>query len=314
MKKDNNYPLGEMIYRHPIKMNLTRDLYALAQSWLNKARFQEVDPDKSLYQYYNVRKKIFDWHPRNVLYSDVFWNSVPDGYKKVVEQIATDVRKGSNLQRYMSTKTESARYKDDALNALGIYHFHLSMRQGKNPKFVKRNKYLILAVVDETTFYFIKIVKHNSNWQYDRNLYKIIYRNWPEVLTPYIYDGELSIDYDMDDIEYKQLRASHVTTAISLGDKICFGIGFGVTADGSSAQVVRTADTMYNRCVLVQTIIRTERETIEKIINSLTNKKGVFITHDMDIKLINIWRNNFILMERKTNVIFAYDFKKQRFW
>ena len=314
MKHDTNYPPGEMIYRHPIKMNLIRDLYALAQSWLNKAGFQEVDPEKSLYQYFNVRKKVFDWHPRVVLYSDVFWNTVPDGYKQVVERIASDVRIGRNLQRYMSTKTESARYNDDALNALGIYHFHLSIRQGKNPKFVKRNKYLILAVVSETSFYFIKIVKHNSNWQYDRNLYKIIYRNWPGVLSPYIYDGELSIDGDMDDIEYKQLRDSHVTTAISLGNKICFGIGFGVTSDGSSTQVIRTADAMYNRCALVQMIISRERDTIENIIRSLTSSNNLGVHHDISIELINIWGNNFVLMDKKTRVIFAYNFKKQKFW
>lgn len=313
MRPRHKGPAGYHVLRYPLYCDLQYDLNELAITYLKAAGYEDFDPEKASLQYENLRHRLIAPHPRSVKFSDVFMSTVPKGYEKVLTTFCDCIRKGKNLQPFMSMTTLQASYRDDALNALGIYHFHLSIRPG-NKGFVKRNQYLILAVVDDVSVYLLKVVSHNSPWAYDRSLYEIIYRNWPELLEPFEMKDVTGFEPHLTDKDYKAVRNAHINTALEIDGHVFFGIGMGVASDGSAVIDVQSSDYWWNLCGREELVLRDcSRELMEGVRHCLTSEWKKRISC-LELELKNIDQRRCILLEKQTDLVIRHFFAEGQFW
>lgn len=223
MRERHIYGKGYAVQKYPIDMDLQYDLNDICFNKMQAANIAYPDHNNAVLQYFNLIHRQIEPRPRIVHKSDEF--VCPAGYDKALEKFEQCIRMGSNLLPFLSTKVIEADKKDDLLNSLGIWHFHLSIRP-REDGFVKRNQWLILAVVTDSDFYMLKVCDHsNDYWTYDRSLNEIIERNWPELFDQYELKGITGID-DLNLDEYIQARKAHANMFYQLQDgRIIMGRG-----------------------------------------------------------------------------------------
>lgn len=234
-----------------LDIDLVADMQTMSYERLCKAGYKNVILDRALYQYFNVQKKMINHKARNVHRSKEF--TCPELYKGALEDFENKVRNGDSLIPFMSKTVLDASYSDGMLNDWNIYHFHLTRRLNKDG-WAKRSDYQLLAYVTDTDMYLLQVYEHGDDLIYwRRELIKILYDNWPELLERFHVKGAYGLTEKLDDEQYKQLREAHITTFVELGENQLFCmIGGGYMSDGSSGEAIRSADFWHNQLKLIQ--------------------------------------------------------------
>lgn len=110
--------------------------------------------------------------------------------------------------------------------------------------FIKRSDWLLLAFVNEESFYCLNAYSHGRPylWTY-KELLKVLDRNWLELIEKYRLKDVRGLGEKLNDKEYWNLRKANMTVLVDLGEgKICGLIGGGYASDGSSLLAVEAAD------------------------------------------------------------------------
>ena len=236
-----------------LEIDLVADMQTMSYEKLVKAGYRNVELDRALYQYFNVRKRQIDSRPRKLHKSREF--KCPESYEEALYYFEKKVNRGDSLLPFLSNKLFDASYSDGMLNDWNIYHFHLTRRFNKDG-WAKRSDYELFAYVTDTDMYLLQVYEHQDPLLYWRKeLVKIINDNWPELLDKFHLKEVQGLTEEFDDEQYKQLREAHITTFVELGKNQVFGmIGGGYMSDGSSGEALRAADFWHNRLKIIQKI------------------------------------------------------------
>jgi len=143
---------------------------------------------------------------------------------------------GDDLSPHLS-KSVSKNYEgtDDLLNDWGIHHLHLGIVMENG--FVKRTKPVLFCKVTENVIYFI-VVKLHGEWT-EQSLLTTVYRNWPDLIKPFIIPGAVSVYNKQTNEDIKKLRKGHANHSVELQPgTVIYPPGGGYATDGTSNEVV----------------------------------------------------------------------------
>ena len=142
-----------------LDVDLVSDMQKMLSERLTKAGYQNVDPNRVMYQYFNAQKRIVEPKPRTVHRSREF--VCPKPYEQALANFEAKVERGDSLIPYLSDKLVDASYSDGMLNDWNIYHFHLTNRF-KDNGWAKRSDYELFAYVTDTDLYLIQVYEHKD--------------------------------------------------------------------------------------------------------------------------------------------------------
>ena len=156
---------------------------------------------------------------------------------KTVFLIRGFLAEGKNVNGFLSKGIKFATGKrsiDGLLWDFGMHHFHLS-KNFETSGFVERADYLLFAVITQKDAYFVDVRAHpkqgDLGWV-SRDLLKILYSNWPELVESKILRGVSGTE--LTDEEIQELRRKNCNHVTELGGNAIAPIGGGMMADGSS--------------------------------------------------------------------------------
>ncbi len=178
---------------------------------------------------------------RKVYLSDSFQCSpnLVDGwetFKQVVE-------KGGDLKPYLSRGVKNLK-SDYMLYSWGIYHFHLGLKIEKDG-FTERTKYVLIAFINEDSFYVIGIYNHQSDakvlpWD-NTEIVEILHRNWSYLISDFQIVGVLSAFLSPE--ARKSLRKMNGNTTISVSNGTVYSmVGGGIMPNGENILDVMRMD------------------------------------------------------------------------
>ena len=242
--KYNNNIFNRSIWE--VDIDLVSDMQSMSYDRMVAAGYKNVDKDRAVYQYYNIKKRALNRTRRKVHKSKEF--KCPQLYALALDEFISKAEKGESLIPFLSDKLMDASYSDGMLNDWGIYHFHLT-RQFKPNGWAKRSDYEIFAYVTDTDIYLLQVYEHKDPLLYcRRELVGIIYDNWPELLEKFHLKEVSGLSEKYDDEQYMKLREANISTFVELGENKVFGmIGGGYMSDGSFGEALRAADFWHNR-------------------------------------------------------------------
>lgn len=291
-----------MCFQWTMEIDLLSDLKDLFYRILTARGFSDVTKDTSLYQFFNMEKRIITMRPRFVKKAKEF--VCPKGYELALNEFEKKIMNGDNLAPFMSEKIKKSAYNDLLLNDWGIQHFHLSRRY-RDDGFVQRNEYQIFAYVTETTVYLIQVYPHADSDLYSKkDMLVILQKNWPELLEQFRVPGFVQLNENLTDHEYGEIRKAKAISFVELGEKQVYGmIGGGCASSGLSLDAIRNADFWSDRITELQECLVENAELIGKSIIKIQNDKSASYLC-MDIKLLWVDNENQILVvDKKTELI-----------
>lgn len=280
-------------FQYSLTIDLEEDYRQFAIDQLKEAGYKDINPEKVIYQYFNVMKRRVTSRSRKVFYSKEF--VYPEEYKKALQEFEAKVRAGADLTPYMSDKINQAGYDDLLLNDWNIQHFHLTRRFDENGR-AKRSDYEIFAYVMNDAFYMIQVYHHKTRDLYwKQEMVRIIRDNWPGLIEKNHIKGITNLGEKLDDHQYREIRNACATTFVELGNGETYGmIGGGYASSGLSLQVVQRADYLHNRLVVFEKIVGENAEWICRTVNQM-NESSSFL----DVHLLWIIDADHIAMEEK---------------
>lgn len=229
-----------------IQMNFCQDVNNLARKRLIQFGFKEEDVKKlenpliNFFEYYMMHIPI---KKRKVYKSDIF--QCPKQYEKALGDFIQKVKRGEDINPFLSNKKDTLTGKDLLLYDWNIYHFHLTRRYNRNGK-PTRSNYLIFAACTDEAMYFIQIYKHQKkNVFVQKELLEIICRNWPQLTAPYemkeVFAGKIT------DEERLTIRNKNILTLNDIDGKTYFPPGGGYVSNGTSLKAVHLSDFLLNK-------------------------------------------------------------------
>lgn len=156
-------------------------------SWAKTELFNEsikIDENsENIYfiQFLNYKNKLITHKSRKVTFSESF--NIPKEFKKGLNNLVKGLKKGENVNPYLSKDSLNASKSDGLLDAFGVKHFHLGTKIKKG--FIERTGPIALAFVNEYEAFFIKITQHGHGhgliWA-DPDILEIIHRDRPDLI------------------------------------------------------------------------------------------------------------------------------------
>lgn len=278
-----------------LDIDLRADLRTMAYNRLLKQGFKDADPEKAVYQFFNMQKRQIEPRPRRVLFSAEF--SYPEAYKLALDEFVEKVERGDNSLSYMSTRMTDPGYKDTLLYDWNIHHFHLSRRLRKDG-FIKRSDYEIFAYVTADEMYLIQVYRHKAEHLLSQQeMVRIIHDNWPELIERIHLKGIDGLTETVDDAMYEIARDNSCTTFADLGPGQVYGmIGGGYASDRSSTEVVRWHDIWMGRMQVFEEIIKEQVVWITEQTGSKELDVNLLWTEDAD-KVTMIEKNSGMILQ-----------------
>ena len=254
-----------------LDVDLVSDMQKMLSERLTKAGYQNVDPNRVMYQYFNAQKRIVEPKPRTVHRSREF--VCPKPYEQALANFEAKVERGDSLVPYLSDKLMDASYSDGMLNDWNIYHFHLTNRF-KDNGWAKRSDYELFAYVTDTDLYLIQVYAHRDPLLYwKKEILRIVYENWPQLLEPFHLKDVHSLVEKFGDEQYKEVREAHLTTFVELDEDLVFAmIGGGYMSDGSCGEAMRASDFWHNRLQIIEQAIVGDMKLLCGIIGQVSDR------------------------------------------
>ena len=146
-----------MIKHNNPKSDFIYDLNSFAESYLKKESIEIKHVDLPYLDYLRFRHRRIQVKPRSIIKSDEFL--CPAGYEDKLKALEKRMTEGSDLNPFLTKTINDGLFEDDLLNYWAIYHFHLADSiDPKNPGFSSRSDKILLAIVNDTTVYMLKVV------------------------------------------------------------------------------------------------------------------------------------------------------------
>ncbi|MFT8863038.1 MAG: hypothetical protein ABF916_08635, partial [Acetobacter fabarum] len=155
------------------------------QKWPSTEILELSDTDISHY-FFDAQLRCIASIPRVIEIGDSF--SCSPAHEAGWAMLQEKVRKGEDINSYLSKKHASLHNHDGLLAEWGVHHFHLGAAPcPKNPAYMDRTGPLLYAIVGDEVFYAINVYDHQSFEKTD--VIESIHRNWPEMVRCYRMKG-----------------------------------------------------------------------------------------------------------------------------
>ncbi len=166
-----------------------------------------------------VQARILPPKKRSIRFPRVFDTSMLEVQEKIgLGNLKNAILKGRDLNPYTSKREifNEKNKHDYLLNNWGIFHFHLGLPMSGCYKVSRTNHlvyvFMISSYSDEMFFLQISDHEHMSDVQ----LLKILYDNWPELLTPYIIKGFVGLSEKVSMEDRIKLWRGHVVDLVEI--------------------------------------------------------------------------------------------------
>ncbi|MCD9537772.1 hypothetical protein GLP22_17940 [Photobacterium carnosum] len=184
------------------QFNLKRDYYNIFEQrlrddfQLETSSIQDYKNEISPIIYTSILNKLVKPKPRKIVLSDAF--HVPENRLRDWDIVKREIESGANLEKFLSKDAVNWNKADFFLFTFGIYHMHLTSKNG-----VGTNKELLYFVLKEDVLYMILCGDHSELYS-PAELIDIAENNWPKKLfnlselknNEYFYTKRLANDPD----------------------------------------------------------------------------------------------------------------------
>lgn len=255
---------------------------------INKSIKNDENHDVDYFiQFLNYKNKLVSQKPRKVTFSKSF--NVPKEFKKGLDNLAKRLRKGENVNPYLSKASLDASKSDGLLDAFGVKHFHLGTVIKKG--FIERTGPIALAFINENEVFFIKITLHGHGlgliWA-DPDILEIIHRNRPDLIRSSKVTMMRASNAIKSAKDIKIFRDINVNSIIELKD----GTQYGQHKNGQSSANFKIAHTFsfINLCKFLEKEIRLNQIAFELNYERKISKIEFTIQKLDDNKIIGMMR------------------------
>lgn len=257
-------------------------------------------PDNICHQYFNVKRRLIEPVPRDILLSAEF--TCPQEQVAGLDLVKRKISAGEDLKPYLSEQINNSDYDDGMLNDWGIHHLHLGMALQSNG-FIERTGPLLYVRFTRDSAYLINVFPH-GNWAL-QDLLKIIHHNWPELLSinRLNREGLISLGHSPTDSDIKAFRRNTINALVQMEDgTVYLPPGGGVvlsklsrkSTGGVSSDVVTKCNHMYRRLKDMEKLFF---ENIN-LITAEAKNKGCSDAHSLKLNLVFEDRNAFAFDEQ----------------
>jgi hypothetical protein len=259
---------------------------------------QAIPIDKIPYIYFNFMKRMIIQRPRKIMKANDF--TCPTDLLSGLNNLESKIINGDDLTPHLS-KRVSMNYEgvDYLLNDWGIHHLHLGITMENG--YVNRTDPVLFCKVTEDIIYFID-TKCHGEWS-DQLLLTTIYKNWPDLIKPFIMHGVISLENKQTNEDIKKIRKGNVNHLIELEPGVViYPPGGGYATDGTSNDVVA-------KVLKVMRVLSDFEEKIKTNENGISKKiiaKNKTLTRTLEFKL-ETKENDLIAYEVYSKMMFSYN-------
>lgn len=152
-----------------------------------------------------------------------------------------EIKVGADLTSRLSRTIENPDRNDGMLNDWGFHHFHLGTSPDRNhPRLMEGTRIVLAAIVDESTFYPVDFIPHNS-WD-DKAILKKAISAFPERFERFCLKGVEDIASSGAEENVSEMRKHGVNLFSKIGGKIYFPPGLGITTASTSVAATMRLD------------------------------------------------------------------------
>ena len=206
-----------------------------------------------IYTYSNLRQRIIDAKPREILYASNFerLSDYEEGLKFLENKIIT----GDSLIPHLSRQIFNPREQDGMLFDFGICHLHLGTTlDTKYPYLIQGREKILYCLFDNEFAYFLVIDSH-GRWN-DLDLLRIIKDNFPQKLATWEMQGVVSLTHNPTAKGRQSFRKCGINAAIELDGKFYISPGGGITTAKTSAMATMEMNRFYHRYRNIEKIVK----------------------------------------------------------
>lgn len=240
------------VLKYEIVIDLCKDYTDIVRAQLAARHiFSTQDGEKLWYEYFNLLKKSIPRKKRTVKISKEF--KCPEDMSTGLAKLAEQIKRGNDLNVYLSKDAGNPSKFDGLLYDWGIYHFHLGEEIDKKTGMIKRTGPILFARIDEETVYFINVYKHgrgSSPWA-KQEMVKIIHNNWPQTIANFKMEVDLTNEFGVKtqfpDTYYEKARREGSFVLVQVDKGIAYApIGNGLASSRHSIEIISHCDDIYN--------------------------------------------------------------------
>ncbi|MBL0457120.1 hypothetical protein JD499_07845 [Aeromonas enteropelogenes] len=219
-------------------------------------KFKKEIPHLSnpLMRWLDFRLRYVDVQPRKVILSNAFpKKDLPTDAQNALHNFVKMIESGYDLNPYqgrgLKLRNDTSSDKCDARTDLlwadwGIHHFHLSDEPIPQDRyFSKAADYLLFCLIFGDEVACIDVLRHPTKAGFANDeLIETMVESWPDYMNQFKLNGILpgtENKYKQDELH--ELRASGITTCLTIKDDVYIGPGMGLTMASTSVKVAQTA-------------------------------------------------------------------------
>jgi hypothetical protein len=237
-----------------LQIKFYQDIRSIAERLIQifSLKFKKEIPHLSdpLMRWLDFRLRYVDLQPRKVILSNAFpKKDLPTDAQNALLNFVKMIESGYDLNPYqgrgLKLRNDTSSDKCDARTDLlwadwGIHHFHLSDEPIPQDRyFSKAADYLLFCLVCGDEVAFIDVLQHPKKSGFaNQELMETIAESWPEYMNQFKLNGILpdaEDKYTQD--EFHELRASGITTCLTIKNDVYVGLGMGLTMASTSVKV-----------------------------------------------------------------------------
>ena len=298
-----------------IKINLIKDLAELLKLEIKNQEvniksldyYEQIKDSSNIHEiclkYFNLLNRLVFSKPRNIKYSAEF--KCPKGYENGLKNIEQIILNGDDLTPYLSRQVKNLDSHDTLLDDWGIYHIHLGVQKKPND-FSQRTGPVLFAKIDKEFAYFIQILDHGGRHEpwFNKNLIKIIHKNWPEIIKNFLLNIDInSVNLSKD---IKNWRRAGVNTPIVLNDGTAYiSLGGGYVSSMDNIQHKRMTNNIISYIESLETMIKNKINVIK--INITGNKMKLPDQLELNLVKFNINKEfKCFIQEKEIGICFIF--------
>lgn len=280
-----------------MKIDLQKDYKKIMVERIQKSGLKvpnKYGDDKLIIHYITyLRKKAFAG-PHKIEKAKDF--NIPKGFERGLNKLGDIIKNGGDITPYFNRTASNLSEFDDLFSDWGILHFHLGDEFIKGKHLVKRGNPVLFAYHNNETIYFIGIYNH-GHWT-DYEVVQKMYDNWPEIIEPFIYNGEMSLACETPSSGLKKLREAGVFAFFQIkdasGNNLCLmPPGWGLNSARSANQDTRIYDDAMNKL----RDIELDLIPIESKIKQDMKDQGIPVNQEICLEMIDFNERELYLID-----------------
>lgn len=254
-------------YKYNIQMDFIEEYLNLCRCRLKESGYVLNSNKDADFKLFNFQKRSISPQKRKVLISTEF--KCPKEFQNGLRMLKRRIENGENIEGYLGKEILNLNYNDNLLNDWGIHHLHLGEKKERIGKFVERTGPLLFAKFEDDKVYFINIYNHGC-WS-KQEMLRILYKNWPSLIKPFIAKN-INSTTQISDNEYSNLRKNNGLAMVEIDNGVvCLPLGMGYMSSGESLEVIMNCDKNRYRLRIWEKNLRTN---IDDIVKKTQEKKG----------------------------------------